>query len=341
MKTFIVDKHLEFANCSLPISRSMKRIACGSLLIALAFLFSAGDNTAYAKPIQKPQAVPATLPAASQTKQGSEKKQGGDSQEGKPATIGDQRGSQTTPAEKTPHKKIDSSFGANPNKPVFVFDITSGKPVPPGPGYRPTPLLTIYPDGRVVAGGKHHTVKVCEKIISEEELKKFLQFAIEECRFFDWSSASIQNEIAAKGVTPLFADGGKSCITINLDNHQHKIGVYCLGYIARKMQGSPSVGGIDALVKKARYMIARTKIRPEEQGEALTAVNAALAKKDATAPEFTEEDLTTSEKFENGRIKASFTKQYKLDGKNKKIGARFELSPEGQPKASIQTYKQQ
>lgn len=240
--------------------------------------------------------------------------------------------------KKGPEVEIDLSFGADQNTPVFSIDFVGGFRQQQPEGFVETPALKIFPNGRIVTGRNSPNVKEITGQMDPVELRSFLVFATEDCRFFDFTTDSIKADIKKAADSMIIMDAATTQMTIHLDKHSQQTDIYALQFVARKMQQVQSVAAMTALSSRAQSIIANTKIG-DSGPRAIAELNKTLAARDPDARKFVASNLQFAEQFVDGRVKASYNQEYPDGNETVFVYGSWEKPADGDAKVSVSLHR--
>jgi len=241
-----------------------------------------------------------------------------------------------------PGKKTDVNveLPQDAKKPVLVVDSVGGFRMQLPEGFQPTPMLQIFPDGRILTGRKSPLVKEVEGQIDLVELQALLVFIAEDCRFFDITSENLKSELEAKRTFKIM-DAGTTEFTVELKDHSNSIEVYALPQVAGKFADVPSVASVIAIASRCRRLISLTRLGSEEEAiAAIQTVNKSLATQAPNAPAFTREKLQYAEQFVDGRRSATFIQEFVDNGQTMLAYATYQLDAKGNASVNLNITQQ-
>lgn len=173
---------------------------------------------------------------------------------------------------------------------------------------KPEPLISIYPDGRVVAGKTNPNVARSEWKLKPKELTALLDFCIKENELLKHTSAGIKAAIDGTGKRVLIADAPNTDIMINVNNKPHKISVYALFFVARQFGDVDSIKQVAAVEKRLKKIQITTVVGgPEALGKIVKLANEEILTKDKKAPKFKDAHVNYAQKTVDGKVQLSLS----------------------------------
>ena len=257
------------------------------------------------------------------------------------------RGANRQPANKKannalagPKTDIKIELPDDVTKPVLVMDSVGGFRMKLPDGFEATPMLQIFPDGRILTGRKSPLVKEVAGQLDLVDLQSLLVFVADDCRFFDISSELVKSDLDANRIGEIM-DAGTTEFTVNLKNNSNTVGVYALPNAAAQFADVPSVLSMIAIASRCRRVIAMTRLGAEEEAiAALQSANKSLVAKAPEAPEYTLDNLQYAEQFEDGRRTATFVNEFDQGGKRMMVYAIYQIDAEGNDSVSLNMVEQ-
>lgn len=201
--------------------------------------------------------------------------------------------------------------------PVVVLEYTGGFRM--RTDEKPEPMLTIYPDGRVVAGKTSPQIKRVEWKMKGWDLQKLLKLCIKENGFMDSSTEKIKKAIADSGQRVMIADAPSTEITINTEEQKNKVSVYALMFVARDMKGIEGIkelANIERALKKVHSLAIIGG--PEEFEKVIEFANKELQKKFPDSITLNADDLGYASARSDGKKTISLSRN-KTDDKGRAI----------------------
>ncbi len=194
------------------------------------------------------------------------------------------------------------------SKPVITMEMTGGFRM--RPTEKPEPYISIFPDGKVVAGKTNPQQSRKEWNLSRDELQELMKFCIKENSMLEITSASIKKAIDESGKRIMVADAPNTDIMIKTAEKENKVSVYAL-FFARKQFGDiDSVKKVCAVEKKLKQLHTLTVLGGKEKmKEALKLANAEIKSQDKNSPELTADDVNSAFAQKDGSVRVSIGKQ--------------------------------
>ena len=206
------------------------------------------------------------------------------------------------------------------SKPVITMQMSGGFRV--RPVEKPEPLISIYPDGKVVAGKTGPNVARVEWKMDRKQLQALFKFCIKENNLMEISTESIKKAIADSGQRIMVADAPNTDIMIQTAEKKNRLSVYAL-YFANNQFGDKiaSVRNVSNVEKELKRVHALAVLGGQEKFDVLLKqVNKAMKEKDKAAPVFKSTHLTYAQKTSNGLIRCSFSNTQK-DERNQMVAS--------------------
>jgi hypothetical protein len=173
---------------------------------------------------------------------------------------------------------------------------------------KPEPLVSIYADGRVVAGKTNPNVASSEWKMTPKQLKTLLDFCVKKNDLLSHTSAAIKAAIDGTGKRVMIADAPNTDIAININGKNHKVSVYALFFVARQFGKVESIKQVSAIEKELkRFHTLAVLGGPKELAKLLKLANEEMAAKDKQAPKFTAKNVTYAQKTVNGKTQMSMS----------------------------------
>ncbi len=215
------------------------------------------------------------------------------------------------------------------SKPVITMQSVGGFRM--RPKVKPEPMLSIYPDGKVVAGRTWDGIGRAEWKLSYKEIQALLKFCIKENKMLEHTTEGIQKAIKDSGKRVMIADAPSTEIMINTKDKQNTVSVYALQFATRQFSSIKAIGQVAAVEQRLKKIHAMTVVGgPKKMDEIFKAVNAALKEKDKDAPTMDLSNLGYAQKRDNGTVRMSIAKQVKNDTGQMKANYMANVSiPEG------------
>ena len=226
------------------------------------------------------------------------------------------------------------------SKPIITMQATGGFRM--RPKVKPEPMLSIYPDGKVVAGKTWDGIGRAEWKISQKEIQALLKFCIKENKMHEHTTDGIQKAIKESGKRVMVADAPSTEISINTKDKQNTVSVYALTFAKRQFSGIKAIGNVAAVEQRLKQIHALTVVGgPEKMEKIFKAVNEAMKKKDENAPKLDTSDLGYAQKREDGTVKMSISKQIKTDDGKMKANyiANVSIKKDGKPEIAANVFR--
>jgi len=216
---------------------------------------------------------------------------------------------------------ITYTLPENGQTPVIVYHSLSGMIVTE----QQRPLLTVFPDGRIIAGSPSGLEEEVKSLISSQKLQALLEEVVKKNHFFDINTKDITQEITRLQNTSnkffSLMDSNVVSILITLKERTKKQQFYGLSETARQfpeINHLTDLAAIQAKLNKLRHWI----LVGEERGltQALTIANQQLQQKYPAVPVLTVDDFNMATRHIDGKRTVHFQRQHinnntaKVDG---------------------------
>jgi hypothetical protein len=132
----------------------------------------------------------------------------------------------------------------DPDQIVLQLDYSGGFQTTLPDGFEPTPRLRVFADGRVITGQNRPDQAVFEIRLEEDQLLEEMRKIVEVEKFLELDQAVIAEAIADTGRPITLVDGTVTRIEVRLDDREHAIELYALGFCA---SAYPEVAGLPEL----------------------------------------------------------------------------------------------
>ena len=220
------------------------------------------------------------------------------------------------------------------NTPIIVYDTTGGYGVKDPEGFKPEPMLQIFPDGRVVAGRNNPKAARSQWKMPADDLQKLLQRIVRDREFFETSSDDIAQQIKATGKRVLLADASTSEITVNLPQGNQTVSVYAVSFAAKQFRQIDPLVFLAATNVELMELRHRASLGTDEQAASLLSeINEAFAEEFPGVGKFTVSDLQSAYKRSEGALTVSLKRDFKSQKSTRSIRATFKQdSGEEEPK---------
>jgi len=205
--------------------------------------------------------------------------------------------------------------------PVIVYHSLSGMIATE----QQSPLLTVFPDGQIIAGSPSGLEEEVKASISSQQLQALLEEVIQQYHFFDINTEAILQQITKQQDTSNkfygLMDSNVVSILITLKEHTKKQQFYGLSETARQfpeVNHLTDLAAIQAKLNKLRHWI----LVGEERGltQALALANQQLQQKYPAVPVLTVDDFNMATRHIDGKRTVYFQRQHinnntgKVDG---------------------------
>ncbi len=201
------------------------------------------------------------------------------------------------------------------NEPVLVFGFGGLNP----------PRIQIFKDGTVKTAGREGYVPELQSKISKEELQKIVQFAYDEARLLDATTAFLKEKTSGLRV----ADGPTSTFRLHVADGENTVQVYALAFASRAGEVGREMKTLVKLQNMCNHIFYLTQIgTSEEQAALLSQVEGQLKKKLPNVKSLTMNDLKYASRNIKGKIRGSFSTTRSIDEKPHNVGASFERDAE-------------
>jgi ubiquinone/menaquinone biosynthesis C-methylase UbiE len=225
------------------------------------------------------------------------------------------------------------------DNPVITLQYTGG--FRRRPTEEPETMISVFADGRVVAGRTNPRIKRVEMKIDNKVLQQLLQFCIKDNGFMEMTTESIKKEIEASGKRVMIADAPSTEIMIATKDKENKVSVYALTFVMRQMSDIESVQKMGKIDQRLKRLHTLTVVGGTDGMKKMLAVaNKALKEKEKDAKPFTAADATFASATSDGAISASFNRQVKDEtGKVvKTYMAKIGVKKDGEPEVGVYIY---
>ena len=174
----------------------------------------------------------------------------------------------------------EMAFAEDASQPFLVWDVSGGFRMAPPADFKPTPLVTLWPDGRIRTGSDRPEVKPCDGKLTREELYQLLQFIVVQNRFYEAETDEIKSAIEQAGNGPRIAGAMTSRFSLNLKRGRHMVEVYALSFQLSQYPQLEVLQRLSAIEMRLRNLVALVQLGDRTAVEALLAeVNGELKKK--------------------------------------------------------------
>jgi len=198
------------------------------------------------------------------------------------------------------------AFEADQSGALITFDRFGGLRVPPPKDWKPTPFLTVLPDGTIRSGSDRPGVVPREGKLTREQLYQLLDFVVKQNEFYEADTASIKADMENAGDRIMIADALTSKFTVNLKRGSHTVEVYALMFNAEQYSGIPVLQRLLAIEKRLQLEYARVQIGNDAAVQkVLDAVNQELKKKRPDMKPFQRQDIIYAQRKLNGDLTAN------------------------------------
>ena len=225
-------------------------------------------------------------------------------------------------------------------QPVLVYDRTGGFRM------RPTieiePVLSVFPDGRVVAGRTSDQVGRAEMKLERDELQQMLKTCLGEHKLMDFTTESIQEAVQATGKQVLIADASSTVFTVNLRDKKSQVSVYALGFVVRSMPEVEELKHLVFIEKHLQKLHTTTVMGGREKLlAALEKANAELKAKYPDAAPMTADDAGLAHVSNEGERVVHFART-NLDDEGELVSnyrVSLTMGTDGKTSAKVSGYK--
>ncbi|MEE2826943.1 MAG: hypothetical protein VYE64_09990 [Planctomycetota bacterium] len=174
----------------------------------------------------------------------------------------------------------EMAFAEDASQPFLVWNVSGGFRMAPPADFKPTPLVTLWPDGRIRTGSDRPEVKPCDGKLTREELFQLLQFIVVQNRFYEAETDEIKSAIEQAGNGPRIADAMTSRFSLNLKRGRHNVEVYALSFQLSQYPQLEGLQRLSAIEMRLRNVVALVHLGDRAAVEAmLVEVNRELKKK--------------------------------------------------------------
>ena len=157
--------------------------------------------------------------------------------------------------------------------PIFEYGST-GSIVAPAVGRKSNAILQIFADGKIVVGGGTGIPKV-ESRLTDQELTEFLNFIVNENRFYELNSTDIRERMAKEKEMTIL-DANSSVFKLELQQGKHEVSVYALWNAVKSFPNFEEIQRLSAIEKRCTALT--TKAHLGDRGEeVLKTVNEKVA----------------------------------------------------------------
>lgn len=238
--------------------------------------------------------------------------------------------------ELTEHDLQAIQLPMDKDDPVFEYDSKGGFTVAPPPGFKPTPMLRVFADGKVITGLRPG-MQSGTQMLSENELNQFLHRIVNQHEFYSVSENEIKRTLMEDGLQPMIADASTSVFKANLQRGTHEVSIYALQYTAQRQGDIPGLNSLLEIEKLARDMIAKTIVASEPKIDLLLkTINQQRTEKFPESEPFDLNDIRYAARFENGSVDYMFLKPLRNSDPAKALNARYRRDPAGDVQIEIQ-----
>ena len=211
------------------------------------------------------------------------------------------------------------AFETDQSEPLITFDRFGGLRVPPPADWKPTPLLTVLPDGTIRSGSDRPGIVPREGKLTREQLYQLLDFVVKQNDFYQADTASIKAEMENAGNRIRIADALTSKFTVNLKRGSHTVEVYALMFNVDQYPGIPVLRRLLAIEKRLKLEYALVQIGNDAAvKKILDAVNQELKQKRPDMKPFQRQDIIYGLRKSNGDLVVNLMKET-VDKKTQKL----------------------
>ena len=215
--------------------------------------------------------------------------------------------------EPTKQELAAIEFSVEGKEPIFEYSRAKSQ-VASTNGKKFIPDLQIFPNGRVVLGGRNPSIKQFDSSISKVDLTQLLHLIVNQNRFYEIDMAETKKQMKSKKVKVTLADANTQAFAIKLPKGKKEIQVYALYNATSNFPDIENVQRLARIEKACNDVI--TKIHLGDDGPAILAlVNKACADHEQEIEPFKLEDLRLATRMIRGRFQVSFQRIYPAVGK--------------------------
>ncbi len=197
--------------------------------------------------------------------------------------------------------------------PIFTYDATGGfqRVAPPANPVEKLPRLSIYPDGKIVTGGQDQQIQSCEMQISSDELNRFLNFLINENRFYDIQESALKEQLKSSPPERFIADAPTSHFAVDLQDGRHIVEIYALTFAVQAHPANDDLVRLLKIEKRCQQLVAMAHLGNEkQQNELLKSVNDRLHVINPSLDPLSLDHVQWATRFRNGNYQVSFQRIY-------------------------------
>jgi hypothetical protein len=235
-----------------------------------------------------------------------------------------------------PARAAEHALPKDPKTPAIVLDCRGGMIA----RQNDEPQFQILADGAVILGAPYGTTKRVEARISQDALRKLVQFIMDEQEFAKFDAEAVRKAIQAKGPGLAVADAGTTVIRVNVDDKAREAEVYALGIMATQHPDIKALAQLRAIEQRLRRQQNVLWARgPDNMRKHLATVNARLKADHPEVPPLIEEHVGAAFVRTDGTFWMQLSRTEELgEGQRRGTHASLSIPPDGEPEVKVQVF---